>query len=187
MTPFLRFGPIALLCTVLVGCGGSTSSPSTTTTPPTTPTPPANPGGSGTTQAGAATVVTVGQAQTVSGVDVTVSTPAGSPVPNAQNLGVNPVSGRASAANTGGVIHRGSTMRVVLFGTALNGQMKVSIAGPSDIAISNITGIQATDNTPGVSFNAAAAGNAALGARTVFLQATNGDVTSFTGSLEVVP
>jgi hypothetical protein len=100
---------------------------------------------------------------------------------------VNGFSGQASASNTGGLIHRGASMRVLLFGPGLNGQMQVRIAGPSDITVSNLTGIQATDNTPGVAFTATVAGNAALGARTVFLQNSAGDVTSFTGGLEVVP
>ena len=181
MTRFLSLGLIGLVCVFLAGCGGSTSAASnTTTTPPPT-------GGGGNSQPGAPVVVQVGQAQTVSGIDITVAAPATSPTPNAQNLGVNPLTGRASAANTGGTIQRGSTMRVVLFGTGLNGQMQVSVAGPKDITISNVVGIQATDNTPGLSFTATVAANAALGARTVFLQNSSGDVTTFTGGLEVVP
>lgn len=78
-------------------------------------------------------------------------------------------------------------MRVILFGPGLDGQMQVRISGPSDITVSGITSIQASDNTPGIAFMAAAAGNAALGARTVYLQNTSGDVTSFTGGLEVIP
>jgi hypothetical protein len=78
-------------------------------------------------------------------------------------------------------------MRVVLFGAGLNSQMKITVSGPKDITITNITGIQATDDTPGVSFIAAVNSSAALGARTVYLQTTNGDITSFTGGLEVVP
>ena len=122
-----------------------------------------------------------------SGIDIAVSAPVGSPAPNAQDLGVNSTTGRASASNTGGVIRRGSTMRVILFGPGLNGQMQVRIGGPNDITVSNITGIQATDNTPGISFMATASGSAALGARTVFLQTAAGDITGFTGGLEVVP
>lgn len=184
MTPFARFGPILLLCLLLVGCGGSTSSPMNNPTP-TTPNPSSS--GSGTSPAGTPNVVSVSQGQTLTGVDVTVSAPAGSPAPNAENLGVNNVTGRASAANTGGVIHRGSTMRVVLFGAGLNGSMKVTVGGPGDVTVSSISAIQATDNTPGISFNATATSNAALGARSVFLQTSAGDVTSFTGGLEVVP
>ncbi len=78
-------------------------------------------------------------------------------------------------------------MRVVLFGPGLTAGMTVSILGPSDIQISNVQGTSATDNTPGLSFTATVAPNAALGARTVVLQASNGDITTFTGGLEVVP
>jgi len=78
-------------------------------------------------------------------------------------------------------------MRVLLFGPGLNGQMQVRIGGPADVTVSSITGVQATDNTPGISFMATVSGSAALGARSVFLQNTSGDVTSFTGGLEVVP
>jgi len=65
--------------------------------------------------------------------------------------------------------------------------MQVSVSGPSDVAISGIQSITATDNTPGVSFTASVDSNAALGARTVILQATNDDVTTFTGGLEIIP
>jgi hypothetical protein len=131
--------------------------------------------------------VDVSHGTSASGIDITVVPPVASPAPNAQDLGVNTTTGRASASNTGGEIHRGSTMRILLFGPGLDGQMQVRIGGPSDITVTNITGVQATDNTPGISFIATASGNAALGARTVFLQNTSGDVTSFTGGLEVVP
>ena len=57
-------------------------------------------------------------------------------------------------------------MRVLLFGPGLNSAMQVTIAGPHDITVSNMQSITATDNTPGVAFTAAVAGNAALGART---------------------
>jgi hypothetical protein len=78
-------------------------------------------------------------------------------------------------------------MRVVLFGPGLTADMKVSILGPNDIQISNVMGTTATDQTPGITFTAAVAGNAALGARTVTLQSTNGNITAFSGGLEVVP
>jgi hypothetical protein len=65
--------------------------------------------------------------------------------------------------------------------------MQVTIAGPHDITVTNMQSIQATDNTPGVAFTAAVSANAALGARTVYLKDTNGDITSFTGGLEVIP
>jgi hypothetical protein len=78
-------------------------------------------------------------------------------------------------------------MRILLFGPGLNGSMKVTIAGPHDIKIGTLEAVEATDNTPGIAFTAAVSSNAALGARTVFLKSANGDVTSFTGGLEVIP
>lgn len=97
------------------------------------------------------------------------------------------MSGSASAYNTGDVIHRGQTARVLLFGPGLSGDMQVSIRGPADITIASINTITSTTSTPGVSFVATVAPNAALGGRTVVLQNANGDVTTFSGGLEVVP
>lgn len=179
-----RLGISIAFCLLLAGCGGRSSS-NTTSNGGTNNPAPTNSGGGVTLNA--PTVVDVGQGQTASGVDIAVAAPTASPAPNAQNLGVNTPTGRASASNTGGVIHRGASMRIILFGPGLNGQMKVTIGGPGDITVSNVAGITATDNTPGLAFTALAGGNAALGARTVFLQNTSGDVTTFTGSLEVVP
>ncbi len=132
-------------------------------------------------------VVTLGTGQTVGGIDISVVAPASSTAPNAVVLGVAALSGAGQAFNTGGSIAQGATQRVLLFGSGLSGNMQVSITGASDITITNIVSIKATDNTPGVAFTAAAAPNAALGARTVILQATNGDITTFTGGLEVTP
>jgi hypothetical protein len=65
--------------------------------------------------------------------------------------------------------------------------MTVSLSGPADIAISNVQSIMSTTNVPGISFSAAVSSSAALGARTVILQAANNDITTFAGGLEVVP
>ena len=97
------------------------------------------------------------------------------------------MSGTASAYNTGDVIHRGATSRIVMFGPGLNGSMQVSMLGPAGITVSDIISITATDKTPGISFIATVAADAALGARTVVLQNAKGDITTFTGGLEVVP
>lgn len=132
-------------------------------------------------------LVDVSRGPSATGIDITVASPVASPAPNAQDLGSNTTTARQAASNTGGTIRRGSTMRVILFGPGLGGQMQVRISGPSDITVSGITSIQASDNTPGIAFMAAATGNAALGARTVYLQNSSGDVTSFTGGLEVIP
>ena len=185
-----RGAPILLLCAVLAGCGGrglvengsiSPSSPASTSSSNPAPVPAPTSVGS------APTPINVAGGQNVAGVNITVAPPGAAPAPNAQDLGVNPVSGLGMALNTGGAIHRGSTMRVLLFGPGLNGNMRVTIAGPNDIHVGTLESVQATDNTPGVAFTATAASNAALGARTVYLRAANGDVTSFTGGLEVIP
>ncbi len=132
-------------------------------------------------------VVTVAAGQTAGGADITVASPASSPPPNAQVLGVASLSGSGEAFNTGGTIKQGSTQRVLLFGPGLSGNMQVTITGPGDISVSNPLTIKATDGTPGVSFTATASPTAALGCRTVILQTTNGDITTFTGGLGVVP
>jgi hypothetical protein len=161
---------------LITGCGGGGGSGS--------PTPGGGGGGTGGGGGalGSAVPITVSSGQATSGVDITVVSAASSPAPNAQVIGLG-----TSASNTGTSISRGTTQTVLLFGPGLSGSMKVSLTGPSDVAISNIQSITATDNTPGVSFTAAVDGNAALGARTVILQTTKNDVTTFSGGLEIVP
>jgi hypothetical protein len=133
-------------------------------------------------------VVQVAAGQTAAGVNISVPAAPSSP-PNAQNLGVAAMTGSASAFNTGDQIHRGTTQRVVLFGPGLSADMTISILGPSDIQISGVQGVTASDpsNTPGVTFTASVSPSAALGARTVVLQTPSGNITTFTGGLEVVP
>ena len=156
-----------------VGCGGGSSSSSGS-------------GGTGGVTGGgsvsAPTVVTVAGGQKSSGVNIAVSTPASTTSPNAESIGIG-----NSAANTGTTISQGSTQTVILFGPGLSGSMTVSLTGPADISVSNIQGIMSTTNVPGISFSAAVSSSAALGARTVILQATNNDITTFAGGLEVVP
>jgi hypothetical protein len=137
-----------------------------------------NGGGGG--AVGQATIISVSGGQTTSGVDIAVASPASSPTPNAESLGTG-----NSASNTGATISQGTTTTVLLFGPGLNGNMQVTISGPGDITVTNIQSITAADNTPGVSFSAAVAGNAALGARTVLLRDSKNDITSCTGGLEV--
>ncbi len=169
-----RIGIVLVLLGVLAGCGGGGgSSP-----------PPSSVGGGAVAKP---TVVTVNAGQTAGGVDITVVSPASSPPPNAQVLGVASLTGTGNAFNTGATIARGATQRVLLFGPGLSGSVQITISGPSDITVSNPISIKATDGTPGISFTAAVAANVALGSRTVILQTTNGDITTFTGGLEVVP
>ncbi len=174
---------VVLSLAALVACGGNAAQAPVATT---TTAPPSGSGGSP-APINTPVIVNVAAGGTAAGIGITVGPPQSTAPPNAQNLGVAALSGTASAFNTGATISRGTTQRVVLFGPGLSGSMQVIIRGPSDIQVSNIIGITATDKTPGISFTATVAGNAALGARTVVLQAANGDITTFTGGLEVVP
>ena len=170
----------------LLGCGGAGSSKGSQNPP----SPPPNLGGGAVSQPIA---VAVGAGQTVSGINITVTTPASNPPPNAEVLGVANLTGAGQAFNTGGALAQGASNRVLLFGPGLSGAMIVTITGPvgaggaTDITVSDVQSITATDNTPGISFEASVSPSASLGCRTVVLRAPNGDVTTFTGGLEVVP
>ena len=157
-----------------IGCGGGSSSSSSGT------------GGSGGVTGGGSvsspTVVTVSGGQTASGVNISLASPASTTPPNAESIGIG-----NSAANTGTTIAQGSTQTVILFGPGLSGSMQVSLTGPADITVSNVQSITSTTNVPGISFTAAVSSSAALGARTVVLQAASNDITTFAGGLEVVP
>lgn len=124
---------------------------------------------------------------TVSGIDIAVTSPAGTN-PNAQVLGVAPLSdATGSAQNTGDQIHRGSSMHVLLFGPGLSGGMTVKLSGPADYTVTNQQTITSTDSTPGIEFDIAIDPGAALGGRTVILKDLNNNITTFTGGLEVIP
>jgi len=171
-----RLGAILLFCVVLAACGGGGSSGNSSSS-----------GGSGSTSfpVGAPTTVTVAAGQPTTGIDITVASPTSTTAPNAEDLGANT---QGIASNTGDIIHRGAIAQVILFGPGLSGNMQVTISGPSDIAISNPVTIQSTDRPPipGIQFTATVASNADLGARTVRLQDSSGNITTFTGGLEVV-
>jgi hypothetical protein len=171
---------VVLFTAIMIMSGCGTSGPAASNNNPNpNPSPPPSTGG-----VNAPTVVNLAGGQAASGIDIAVSLPASGTPPNAQALGATTSSG-GSADNTGTIVSRGSTVTVLLFGPGLSSSMQVSISGPSDIGISQIRSIQSTTGIPGIAFQAAIAGNAALGARTVILQATNGDITTFTGGLEV--
>jgi hypothetical protein len=172
---------IAIVLVTASGCGSGSSSPGNTSSPTPTPTPTPTPAVGGVNPP---TVVTLAAGQPVSGTNITVSAPASNPAPNAQALGATTDS-HGTAENTGTIVMRGATVTVLLFGPGLSGSMQVSISGPSDIGISQIRSIQSTTGVPGVAFQAVIAGNAAQGARTVVLQSSSGDITTFTGGLEV--
>jgi hypothetical protein len=146
-------------------------------------------GGGGSTAPSTPTVVSVSANQTTSGADITVVAPTGTN-PNAIALGtVAAGASTSTASNTGGSIAQGSTMTVLMFGTGLSASMTISITGPSDLTVSGPKTIESTGNppTPGVSFTLAATPTASLGARTVILQDTSNNVTTFTGGLQVIP
>jgi hypothetical protein len=131
-------------------------------------------------------VVNVGAGQ-VSGIDINVASPGNANGANAELLGVSDINASTTATNSGAVIHRGSTMKVVLFGRGLSGSLSVSVGGPQDITFSNIRSVNANDGTAGIAFDATVSGSAALGARTIYLRSTNDDITAFSGGLEVIP
>jgi hypothetical protein len=163
---------LSFFLSLLIGCSGSGNGGTIT-----------GGGGGGGGGGGAVNqpvIIDVSAGQTTSGVDIVVASPASSPTPNAENLGTG-----NSASNTGATISQGTTATVLLFGPGLNGSMQVTISGPGDIDVTNIQSITSTDNTPGISFTATVASNAALGARTVLLRDAKDDITSFTGGLEV--
>lgn len=142
---------------------------------------------SGNAAPGAVNPVAVVAGQTLTGVDIAVACQASNPTPNAEDLGVGTSVNTTSASNTGAQIHQGTTMTVIMFGPGLSAGMTINISGPADITVSNPTNITSTDNTPGVAFTATVSPSAALGARSVILQNSQNDVTTFTGGLEVIP
>ncbi len=165
----------------LAGCGSGSSS--------STPSLPGGNPGSGNGGTGAITtpaIVGVNGGAMTSGVDITVPSDSSATL-NAQALGTAAVTDTGgSASNTGGTVTRGTQAHVLIFGTGLNGNLSVTISGPSDISVSNIVGIQSTKGTPGIEFDVTVPASAAPGARTVFLQDSDGNVTTFTGGLEVL-
>ena len=176
---------VLLLALSLAACGGSGKN--STTPPPTGTTPPPATGGSTAPAVQTAAPVPVVAGQTAGGVDITVGAPAGGSSINAELLGVGLPGTTISAANTGDQIHRGDIKVVIVFGAGLTGTEQVTISGPPDIDISKVRAIQSKSGKPGVAFNVVVHPDAALGARTVFLRASNDNIAAFTGGLEVIP
>lgn len=178
--------PLGIAVTILAvagwsacGGGGGSTSASGGGTPS---------GGGGTTNTGGAvitpTIVSVGSGQTTQGVDILV--PGTVSALNADALGVaSTTSSGGTAFNTGAIVGRGSSVRVLIFGKGLSGNTQVSISGPNDITVSNPQTIKATDNTPGVAFTIAVSATADVGARTVILRDAADNIATFTGGLEV--
>jgi D-arabinose 1-dehydrogenase-like Zn-dependent alcohol dehydrogenase len=115
-----------------------------------------------------------------------VASPASSPTPNAIGIGVSSSLTTWTITDTAATIQQGTTQYVLLAGQGLNANMTVTISGPGDITVSNVQAISSS-GTPIIAFSANVSNSAALGARTVILQDTNNDITTFAGSLEVIP
>ena len=183
--PWCTTIPVLIFALCLIACGGGSSNGSSgstgAVTPPSSGGTPSN-GPSGSLPSPVA--VTVSAGSTTSGIGITV--PTGTPPLNAEVLGVTPVhTSGGSVSNTGGVVQLGSIASVLLFGKGLDGNLTVSVFGPNDLTISNIQGIKSTTGTPGVQFDISVNSNATPGARTVVLHDASGNVTTFTGGLEI--
>lgn len=184
-----RFSIALLALAFLSACGGGGSNSGGRGS-----VPPPSGGGSG--NGGAANppvVVSVGAGQSATGVNVDVPSAAATPAPNATLLGATavPAGGGSvdiSLSNTGTTVKRGTSYVVALIGDGLSANMTIAFSGPADITIDTATvkGFTASNGKPGLSFQAAIASNAVLGARSILLKNTQSDITSFTGGLEVV-
>ena len=169
-----RVSLLSIFCSIglLTACGGSSGT--------------SNVGGGSSGAPGSPSLVTVTAGATASGINISVASPQSSPTPNAKFLGINLAQGGATV--TGDTVSRGQgTATVTMFGPGLSSSMKVSITGPSDITVGALTGVTAQDGTPGVQFPITLTNSSALGARTVVMQDSKNDVTTFSGGLEVVP
>jgi len=174
IVPRLLLSTAILASITLAGCGGSSSGRELggTDDPGTqTPSPGSGP-------------ITVASGQTITAADISV--PVSSNPINATLLGTNSTSAATLfASNTGGAVQRGTSVIVLMFGTGFDRSLTVSISGPSDLAVSNVANTTSTQGTPGIQFTLTAAANAAVGARTVTVRDSQGNVTAFTGGLEV--
>jgi hypothetical protein len=181
--------PVALL----VSCGGSSNAGNSTNGGGSQPAPPG--------------AITVSSGATNSAVNITLPPPAANPAPNATMIGVAvPVSGGGTSitlANAPAVVHLGSLptggqLLLALTGTGLASGSgtsatpivtSVSLSGPNDITVSP-TVHALTDNSNngvGVGVTITLAASTATGARTVYLQNAQGDITAFAGGLEILP
>lgn len=132
-------------------------------------------------------MITVAPAQTTGGVDITVGSAASATPPNVINLGANNICPASEACNTGDIVHRGSTAMLLMFGPGLTGDMQVSLDGPKDVTFGPLNPTTSTTGTSGLRISITVSPTAALGPRTLILRAPNGDITTFTGGLEVAP
>jgi hypothetical protein len=139
-------------------------------------------GGSG---APSAAVPVVVQASQTAIANIAVVAPVSTTPPNVQAVGVD---SNGFAFATGGAVHQGEAAGIVtLFGPGIAGGITVNFSGPADITVTNTNAVTATDGTPGLQFNIAVASTAGLGSRTLILQNSNNDITTFAGGIEIIP
>jgi hypothetical protein len=174
-----------LFLTACGGAGRSTSPQNTATQAPMSP--PSFQANVVGPPPGERVAINVVAGQITGGVDITVPAARAATPPNAQLLGTGSVNGGGTASNTGATIRRGERLRVLVFGPGLDANTTATISGPADITISNLAPINSTSGATGISFVAEVNSSAALGARTVVLQTPEGDISTFTGGLEVIP
>ncbi len=187
----LAVASVITLSLILAACGGGRSS---STTPGGTggPEPPPSP---------ASGAVTVAAGSTVNNVNITLPAPSGSGGFNAEMLGVAvpATSGSTSIqlTNSPSIIHLGQLpssgqMIVAITGTGLATTAtpptslvtSITVSGPNDVTVgqSNVL-----SGGGGIGFRITLGASTATGARTIFLKNAQGDITAFSGGLEILP
>lgn len=176
---------------ILTACGGGRSS-STTPGGAAGPPPPTSP---------ASGSITVAAGSTVNSVNITLPAPTASGGFNATMLGVAvpATSGSTSIqlTNSPSVIHLSQLpatgqMIVAITGTGLATTgaspaslvTSVTISGPNDVTVGTNNVLSGGG---GIGFRITLGASTATGARTVFLKNAQGDITAFSGGLEILP
>lgn len=188
-----RLSLAVILSAFLVSCGGGSSGGGNTSSGGGT-------GGGGSTVPPGPVAVTSGGS--FIGVNITLPAPVASPALNATMIGaaVPASSGSTSITltNAPAVIHLSSVptsganagqMIVALLGNGMTTGTtslisSVTLSGPNDITIGTPA---ALTGGGGIGFRITLGGSAATGARTVFLKNAQGDITAYTGGLEILP
>lgn len=165
---------------LLVGCGGVSDSPHGASS------------GSG-AQLSAPVIVTVNPGAVTSNVNIALAPPAvsASGSPNAEVLGVG-----STAQVTGATVPRGTVNDAVfLCGPGLSGNMDVFVGGSNfastvnDVIVRDVAAVSCEGGatSSGIAFAVTVTPNATPGARSIYLHSASGDITTFTGGLEVTP
>lgn len=184
---------------LLAACGGGGGNR-------TTPGGGGNPGGGGTpatcsSSATGATAVNVTSGSTASGTNICLPSPASSPSLNAKMIGAAVPAGSGSTSitltNAPAVIRLGALpasgqMVIALTGDGITTSgasptlqvTSVTLSGPSDITVGTPSALQSGG---GLGFRITLGGSTATGARTIYLKNAQGDITAYSGGLEILP